>query len=197
MGKWMGGSPQTFRAKPSWTCQDAVPLVSRAATLVSADAFSMLVYAPNDKLDGLVLHAIKNTLKLDIAARQLTALSNPNLPVLMSPVQVPGGQQIYIQEDGQVKYTRPHSAYMPSGSITGGWYHKATGVSECLATASLDVVNFSDGNGNGGLKLCPVGPGGSFRLYAQTAKFGESDCYNIEGLTLTKAASNIGSWQYE
>ncbi|KAI0421485.1 hypothetical protein F5X98DRAFT_328472 [Xylaria grammica] len=180
-----------------------------AATLVSADAFSMLVYAPNDKLDGLVLHAIKNTfetghsgpstycpLKPESSCPNVAGtLVSKNMEAMA--VQVPGGQQIYIQEDGQVKYTRPHSAYMPSGSITGGWYHKAAGVSECLATASLDVVNFSDGNGNGGLKLCPVRPGGSFRLYAQTAKFGESDCYNIEGLTLTKAASNIGSWQYE
>lgn len=32
-------------------------------------------------------------------------------------MQVPGGQQIYLSPDGQLKYTAPHSAFMTPGAI--------------------------------------------------------------------------------
>ncbi|EAU30387.1 predicted protein [Aspergillus terreus NIH2624] len=31
---------------------------------------------------------------------------------------VPGGQQVYVSPQGQLTYTQPHSAYIPTGSLT-------------------------------------------------------------------------------
>ncbi|KAL5364213.1 hypothetical protein BJX96DRAFT_168116 [Aspergillus floccosus] len=37
--------------------------------------------------------------------------------VLLNAV-VPGGQQVYVSPQGQLTYTPPHSAYIPTGSLT-------------------------------------------------------------------------------
>lgn len=36
-------------------------------------------------------------------------------------VEVPGGEMGYVEETGALKYTGPHSAFMPPGSIVGGF----------------------------------------------------------------------------
>jgi hypothetical protein len=36
-------------------------------------------------------------------------------------VEVPGGEECYVALDGEIKYTGPHSAAMPPGSIVGGF----------------------------------------------------------------------------
>ncbi len=36
-------------------------------------------------------------------------------------MEVPGGEEGYIEETGALKYTGPHSAFMPPGSIVGGF----------------------------------------------------------------------------
>ncbi|KAG5986150.1 hypothetical protein E4U43_005640, partial [Claviceps pusilla] len=36
-------------------------------------------------------------------------------------VIVPGGQQIYIAPDSSLSFTRPHSAYIPPGSVVTGF----------------------------------------------------------------------------
>ncbi|KAI1085100.1 hypothetical protein F5B20DRAFT_575566 [Whalleya microplaca] len=37
-------------------------------------------------------------------------------------VAVPGGQQVYIAPDGSLSYTVPHSAAIPDGAITTGFF---------------------------------------------------------------------------
>ncbi|PYI10708.1 hypothetical protein BO78DRAFT_270625, partial [Aspergillus sclerotiicarbonarius CBS 121057] len=46
-----------------------------------------------------------------------TVLSGPN----GLAVAVPGGQEIYILRSGALTFTPPHSAYMPPGSVSGGF----------------------------------------------------------------------------
>ncbi|KAK5626075.1 hypothetical protein RRF57_001790 [Xylaria bambusicola] len=70
-------------------------------------------------------------------------------------VQVPGGQQIYIGADGQVRYATAHSHALPPEAIVGGWFHKGI-ESACLGPLAHDLADFTDGRGNGGLVLCPV-----------------------------------------
>lgn len=36
-------------------------------------------------------------------------------------VEVPGGQQWYIDPSGSLAFTQPHSAFIPSGSQVGGF----------------------------------------------------------------------------
>lgn len=110
---------------------------------------------------------------------------------------VPGGQEIYAQPDGQVRYTSPHSAEIPAGSIIGGWYTK-TIYSNCKAQRS--VLGFSDGRGHDGVFLCPnhdfpQTPGDDV-LYVKTEAFNQTDCISIVGLTLTKSEAHVGCWEY-
>lgn len=40
-------------------------------------------------------------------------------------MSVPGGQQVYVDPKGAVRFTSPHSAYMPPGSVTGPFEYTA------------------------------------------------------------------------
>jgi hypothetical protein len=117
---------------------------------------------------------------------------------------VPGGQDVYVQVDGQVKYSIPHSQYIPPGALRGSFYKKKvrSQSSNCVAPAGSEVADFSDGNGHSGVVLCPdvpdemIGTGASFVLYAKTADFNLTDCTDLQGLTLTTSDSSIGAWEY-
>ncbi|KAI0112598.1 hypothetical protein GGR51DRAFT_557180 [Nemania sp. FL0031] len=170
------------------------------ATLVSADAFSINTYADDSDFDEKVLHAYNYTF--------LTGLPGPSThcpssigsrcpAVAGTLVGVPGGQEIYVQPDGQVKYTMAHSAYKPPGAIVGHWHHKA--VPSPAKAGSIDVViDFDDGNGHSGLVLCFYG-GASYALYAKTGNFDADGCVDlteIEGLVMTRSENQLGCWQY-
>ncbi|KAF2972618.1 hypothetical protein GQX73_g934 [Xylaria multiplex] len=181
------------------------------ATLVSADAFSISVFAPNTDFDGAVLHGINNCLATKLEGpscycpltpesscpKVAGTLVTQSTKAMAMAVQVPGGQSIYVHGDnGQVKYSTPHSNYIPPGSIGSGWYHKIV-VSECLAPQSREVIDFDDGNGHSGLVLCPsTWSADSLTLYAKSAKFSESGCHEIGGLSLIASEYHIGCWEY-
>ncbi|KAI1819471.1 hypothetical protein F4861DRAFT_534426 [Xylaria intraflava] len=185
-----------------------------AASVVSADAFSISVFAPNTAVDGTTLHAAKESFYSGIAGPATSCPLKPasNCPkvagTLVSSmmgameVMVPGGQQTYVRADGQVKFTKPHSAYIPESSIIHGWVSK-TIVSDCLLPKRRDVIDFYDGQGHGGVALCPDvprdmdGTGASFLLYAKTEGFNLTGCIDILGLTLTKSVFNVGCYQYQ
>ncbi|KAI3321306.1 hypothetical protein HD806DRAFT_546692 [Xylariaceae sp. AK1471] len=185
------------------------------AAPVSADGFSISAWAtPCSGVNGAQLNAAKEGFYSGLSGPSTYCPLNPasscpnvmgtlvsqNMEALM--VEVPGGQQIYVQTDGQVKFTIPHSAYMPPGSITDGWHH-TTSSSNLHVPTTQDVVYFDDGKGHHGLTLCPdipdemKGTGASFVLYAKTAGFSLIDCTDIGGLALTKTGHSIGCWQYE
>lgn len=49
-----------------------------------------------------------------------TSFASDNTGTLSMNTAVPGGQQVYIGPKGLLRYTQPHSADMPAGSITSG-----------------------------------------------------------------------------
>ncbi|GAW26086.1 hypothetical protein SAMD00023353_2100110 [Rosellinia necatrix] len=178
------------------------------AALVSAEAFSISIYKPGTLVHNDVLHASNHGF--------YTALERPstNCPIKdqrycprvtgtlvrrnmkSMAVGVPGGQQVYIQPDGQVKYTFPHTEKKPSGAIVNGWTNKTS--------AGEDVITFDDGRGYCGLSIC-LNRGhnqtpGYWVLYANTVGFKKSfdktRCTRIAGLTLRKSRYNIGCWEY-
>ncbi|KAI0904373.1 hypothetical protein F4823DRAFT_634454 [Ustulina deusta] len=178
------------------------------ATLVSATAFQVFVFAPNKNLDGAILHAAQNgfATQLDGPSTYCPLKPADSCPKVVGTlvsqdmeamaVEVPGGQQIYVEADGQVKYSIPHANNIPPDATVGGWFHKSI-VSECLGPAARDVVDFSDGKGHGGLALCPSDLSiKSLTLFAKTAGFKESNCTDIGGLNLALAKSEVGSWEY-
>ena len=114
---------------------------------------------------------------------------------------VPGGQQVYVHPSGEVKYTQAHSAYMPIGSILGGWYNK-TVVSDCAPSTQVLDFYAPDMAGATGLVLCTdiddfmAGTGASFKLHAITPGFNVTGCEAVLGLTMHGNAASTGCWQY-
>ncbi|KAI0973518.1 hypothetical protein F4678DRAFT_29294 [Xylaria arbuscula] len=178
------------------------------ATLVSAEAFQIFAFAPNTNVDGQILQAAENgfATQLDGPATYCPLKPNSSCPKVVGTlvsqdmeamaVEVPGGQKIYVQADGQVKYSVPHSSNIPPDAILGGWFHKSI-VSACLGPAARDVVDFSDGHGHGGLVLCPSEPSTKgLTLFAKTVGFKQLGCTEIGGLNLALSVSKVGSWEY-
>ncbi|KAI1145219.1 hypothetical protein F4825DRAFT_474644 [Nemania diffusa] len=181
------------------------------AGLVSADVFSINAFIPGSSIDGSLLHASHHGLYSGLTEPATYCPLNPpsDCPQVAGTlvtqnmgamaVAVAGGQQIYIQADGQVKYSIPHSAYIPPGSIRSGWYHK-TVTSPARVPMQYDLLDFDDGRGHSGLALCPdtnFSEGGIHALYAKTEGFNTDLCIDVAGLILTKSESTVGCWQYE
>ncbi|KAI1812423.1 hypothetical protein GGS20DRAFT_24563 [Poronia punctata] len=178
-------------------------------------SYSISVFAPGTTVHGAQLNAGDAGFYTGLTGPMTSCPMEPEEcpPVegtLVSPlmggmkVVVPGGQSIFVQVDGQVKYSIPHSAYIPPGALVGRFYTKKVQYqsSKCKAPRESDVLDFSDGAGHGGLTLCPdipdemAGTGASFVLYAKTAGFNLTDCSDIKGLTMTKSDANFGCFQY-
>ncbi|KAI1129682.1 hypothetical protein F5Y10DRAFT_263906 [Nemania abortiva] len=191
-----------------------------AASLVAvdmadaADVFSINTYIPGDfVLDGEVLHASDNGFFTGLEGPSTKCPITPssqcppvagtlvNGPMESMAVMVSGGQTIYVQADGEVKYSVPHSAHIPPDAIIGGFYHK-TVVSSWLPVQD-EVIDFHDGRGHMGLVLCYSGEGpegDKYALFARTAGFDEDACVDltdVPGLALTKSEGYVGCWQYE
>jgi hypothetical protein len=179
-------------------------------TLVSEDMKAMMVrtglLVNRSSLGFMNFHFYQQCLYLLTYYTLQAASTSPLYLWLMffshSQVAVPGGQRIFVQPDGQVKFSIPHSAYIPDGSITDGWHH-ATSASNTHAPTTQDTIYFDDGKGHSGLTLCPEipdemkGTGASLVLYAKTVGFSLTHCTDIGGLALNKTGHNIGCWQYE
>ncbi|KAI1802430.1 hypothetical protein F4811DRAFT_529799 [Daldinia bambusicola] len=102
-------------------------------------------------------------------------------------VGVPGGQQVYIAEDGALSFTTPHSGQIPDGGV-------ATGFSRVLGKALGAPVMLS--NANGDWYICPVGEGEPqekvYQLYV-----GETDkegCYSAHVRTYQPKGGDV--WEY-
>lgn len=89
-------------------------------------------------------------------------------------VVVPGGQQIYVAQNGELSYTVPHSAAIPNGAIVDQFSKTAPG-SNNLGTLSFET----------GFVACPVGNGGQgYQVYGQNQGFeASSDCLGFSALT--------------
>ncbi|KAI2629927.1 hypothetical protein GGR54DRAFT_285227 [Hypoxylon sp. NC1633] len=182
------------------------------SAVASATTYFISVFAPDTEVDGVLLNAaaqgfyagtsgpvtycppsIKNCpeVKGTLVYERMTGMA----------VNVPGGQRIYVEPSGKVKYTQAHSNYIPQGSFVGGWFNK-TVLSDC--DPAHDVVDFlsTDGSNVGGVKLCPdvesymANTGASYRLYATTPGFNLTDCVDTVGLTLHGTTNEVGCWQY-
>lgn len=123
-------------------------------------------------------------------------------------MEVPGGQRIYVDPSGRVAYTQAHSAYMPQGSLVGGWYNRTVVLSCGTPVGVIDfaarnrTVGAGGGGGGGGVLLCPdvpddmEGSGASYQLYAVTPRFNATNCVRALGLLLHQAEAQFGCWQY-
>jgi len=114
-------------------------------------------------------------------------------------VQVPGGQRIYIAQDGAVSYTSAHSGSMGGDAIANGWYNKRTYFTSGTHVTVVGWKEPGSKKGEGGLLMCPVKIPGSpakYKLYANRRGFNQKDCKAIRGIKLVENAASTGTWQY-
>ncbi|KAI1757923.1 hypothetical protein F4782DRAFT_524618 [Xylaria castorea] len=176
-----------------------------AASLATAEKyFSISTFNPGTRINGLHLHAADKGFHTGLSGPSTRCpLTKPSdcPPVLGTLVagkmggmaaRVPGGQGIYVQANGQVKFEMAHSHVFPPGAVSGCWQH------ETIDHFGNEVINFNDGNGHSGLVLCYNDDSKSnATLYAKTEGSKVGSCTDIVGLTLTDGGSTIGCWQYE
>ncbi|KAK9781466.1 hypothetical protein AB5N19_05893 [Seiridium cardinale] len=184
------------------------------ATLTSATTYRLTVYAPGTEVDGVDIDASANGFYLGLSEPSTYCPVVPvggTCPAVQGTlvydgmsamaVEVPGGQAIYVAPNGQIKYTQAHSAYMPTGSLVGGWFNK-TVVSHCVPDTNVLDFLATDGSNRGGVMLCPdaqsfmEGTGASYQLYAMTTHFNASNCLEAIGIVQHKSGANYGAWQY-
>ncbi|KAF7530417.1 hypothetical protein G7054_g9604 [Neopestalotiopsis clavispora] len=183
------------------------------ASMVSATTYRLTVFAPDTAVDGAVINAAGNGFYLGLSepltycpVADLCPATRGTLVyegMTAMAVEVPGGQDIYVAPNGQVKYTQAHSGYMPPGSLTDGWFNK-TIVSDCgPRTHVLDfLATCTDGTHLGGVYLCPNvqdymnGTGASYQLYTKTSEFNETNCVEAIGLVEHGINATVGAWQY-
>ena len=95
---------------------------------------------------------------------------------------VPGGQQVFTQQDGAISFTQAHSTYQPN------YLEGAPGADSC--------GNYFGFAGEA-LSACPVDDyPNSFQVFANVASFNKTGCVGFRGV----AAAYNGStpaWQYE
>ena len=58
-------------------------------------------------------------------------------------VETPGGQQIYVEDDGAISYTIAHSSSLPPGAVVGGFYN-ITVASDCAP--DFTIFNWASSN---------------------------------------------------
>ncbi|OTB12730.1 hypothetical protein K445DRAFT_305017 [Daldinia sp. EC12] len=101
-------------------------------------------------------------------------------------VGVPGGQQVYIAEDGSLSYTIPHSGAMPDGAVATGFYRE---ISESFGAP---VVL---GHSSQFWLMCPVSEGEPReRTYQIYVGKGTENCLNTGVRTYT--ATGPDAWEY-
>ncbi|KKY14317.1 putativebinding protein [Phaeomoniella chlamydospora] len=114
-------------------------------------------------------------------------------------VAVPGGQQIYLETTGALRYTVPHSGAIPSDAAANPIIYTASEQgSSSVFTGSISTSS----PGSTGLIACPVSgynPAGAYQVYANTddlaAPSGNNeDCLSFEAVTL--AYNGTTAWEY-
>ncbi|KAI8958704.1 hypothetical protein F5Y11DRAFT_351243 [Daldinia sp. FL1419] len=105
---------------------------------------------------------------------------------LFLDVGVPGGQQVYIAEDGSLSYTIPHSGALPEGAIATGFQRERS------ESFGAPVVL---GHDNQFWLICPVSEGEPReRTYQVYVDHGPEDCLNTGVRTYT--GSEPDAWEY-
>ncbi|KAI0203649.1 hypothetical protein F4808DRAFT_26338 [Astrocystis sublimbata] len=177
------------------------------ASLASAQLFqSVSVMAPGRRVHEMQLHAADKAFHTGLSG-PFTSCPFSNilqcpmiLGTLVLPTMtgmaslVPGGQTIYVQTDGQVRFSAARINLFPPGALEN------TFVDVPESYNGEQVVEFNDGEGHTGLAICFNDTSPTIgTLFAKTASFdmGLGNCTEIDGLTLKSAGNVAGAWQYE
>ncbi|KAF7158076.1 hypothetical protein CNMCM5623_002588 [Aspergillus felis] len=105
-------------------------------------------------------------------------------------VAVPGGQVIYVDPRGALRFTTAHSAYIPAGSSTGPFVY----------TAGTPFGHFAyQGQGADGFAACPKSNGTAthWQVYAAVANVtGGAECLGFDALAVPSNDTRAAAWEY-
>ena len=101
---------------------------------------------------------------------------------------VPGGQQLYVQPNGALAYTVPHSAAVPKGSYTSGFGNLGTSGGD-----ELDTWRISGVGGSTGFLACPT-KDGSHQVFADVKGFKRTGCLGFDAAVTQ--LEGPGAWEY-
>ena len=179
-------------ATPTATAASTVATASATPTGV-ANGFTLISSRSGSNVHLLPIYAKGNKLQLGGTAPQSCTPPGVNVPVQnytsyqVSPsgnmglrVVVPGGQQVYVAQDGTVSYTTPHSGNTGTGSTVTGF---------SLSDAARPALQFQ---GKRGFAACPD-EGVYTVTYLDFSS--RTDCLGID-LLATDASSSAAAWEW-
>lgn len=194
-----GSQPTKTSSTPPTSTTSCVPITTptKAFTVIAAHSGSPIHLLPLEA-GGLGFHLGGGT--ASYCPESVGSSCPPgNQTVFLGSsisVLVPGGQQQYVEPTGRVGYTQAHSAYMPTGSIPGGFnYYKCP--SEPYGHITTSVF------GATGLMACPDGSLGTQKYVvfanipnAVVPSGNVQDCIGFDGLTIDYDGPVPAAWQY-
>lgn len=168
---YLGGKPSTY-------CPEAV---SQVAPCPSGN---VTAFAGN----GGALVCISNNPPPRVNTQESKLTGNQD-------VSVPGGQAIYVDSNGALRFTQPHSASMGQGSSTGPFqYTPGSSSGNGLGQYAYK------GQGASGFVACPTDDN-KYQVFAGLAnitapKGDASDCLGFSALTSVYQGNGTAAWEY-
>ncbi|KAE9380985.1 hypothetical protein N431DRAFT_137255 [Stipitochalara longipes BDJ] len=166
-----------------------------------ADTFTATASLPGSNLDGLPVNAAGQAFWLGGSPASYCPTVAPQCPVVTQTiiyngsgglaVEVPSGQEIYVNANGALGFTQAHSETIPIGAYLGDFFN-LTIMSEC--TAPRTVINWKSADGSTGVLACPTVPASpdtavSYQVYLKTSAFKLTNCVTLDGFTATYLSS--------
>ncbi|RJE26329.1 IgE-binding protein [Aspergillus sclerotialis] len=105
-------------------------------------------------------------------------------------VEVPGGQQVYIAPGGALKFTAPHSASMPPGSIKSGFEYEPGN--------PFGHWTWKGQSGSGWM-ACPAD--GAYQVFAnvkdaEVPSGNVADCIGFDAMAVADKSNSPAAWEY-
>ncbi|KAI9639981.1 hypothetical protein NHQ30_011650 [Ciborinia camelliae] len=172
----------------------ATPLVSACGG--AAEAFGLISIQSGSRLQAQSINAVdghlwigKNTssycpLKSGCPAGNITTFTAGNQTLHMN-VEVPGGQQVYINTTAAISFTAPHSAETFDGLTTGWNYTAGEG-------SSLGRLTFP---GYGFIACASTDGPDMYQVYATPGGVGTGNCTSI-AINTVPYHGNVTAWEY-
>jgi len=183
-------------------------------TFAATSAAQLITFAaslPGSPLDGQVINAAGNLFYLGLSSPATYCPSTvvANCPPVTGTVasadltalfvEVPGGQAIYVANNGALSFTVAHSAGEGTGSFVGGFV-QVTYTSSCSPTLTV-LTWVAPDKSTEGILACPNTlpyTNGTYQIYAKTPAFNLTGCTALTGILPTYLPANapFGAWQY-
>ncbi|EIN06515.1 hypothetical protein PUNSTDRAFT_121701 [Punctularia strigosozonata HHB-11173 SS5] len=111
-------------------------------------------------------------------------------PALGLDVEVPGGQAVFVQSNGQLGFTQAHVPVIPDGATLTGFSWEAIESDEGLgqlSTSSFNATTFS---------ACPRGDPYPYLVFARVPLLNFESCTNFDAVTVPVPGGGATAFEY-